>query len=354
MISGAKSKNIRKKHANIPVFIPHLGCPNQCVFCDQRFISGTQEFCEADVAKNVEAALETVKKSGKTAEIAFFGGSFTGIERDLMIRLLDLAQSYVDAGDVMGIRMSTRPDYITEEIVDILKNYSISQVELGLQSMSENVLLASKRGHTSADAIRACSKLKSAGISFVGQMMVGLPASTPEDEVKCAEMICDMGADGARIYPTVVFCRTELEDMAKRGEYVPLELGEAVQRSADVLEVFLRRGVPCLRIGLCKSESLHDSGKYFAGPAHAAIGEAVKSEVYRRRVAKALDGADVRGKNAEFTVSKGEVSALVGLSGSNKEFFIKEFGIKKMKFTEDSSMQPFEVKVKVSETIENR
>ena len=146
---------MKKSHANIPVFIPHLGCPNDCVFCDQRTISGVSEFSLSDVRGTVENALATLEGTGRTAEIAFFGGSFTGIDRALMISLLDLAEEYVESGKVSGIRMSTRPDYISDEIISVIGRYTLSEVELGIQSMSDKVLSACRRGHTAADTERA-------------------------------------------------------------------------------------------------------------------------------------------------------------------------------------------------------
>ncbi|MBQ7836117.1 MAG: radical SAM protein, partial [Clostridia bacterium] len=134
------------KHINIPLFIQHMGCPNQCVFCDQRAITGAHSFCFERVIDDIEAVLTTAEEA--ECEIAFFGGSFTGIDRELMVRLLDIAQGYVDSGKVVGIRMSTRPDYISEEICDILSNYTVTQVEIGIQSMDDDVLEASRRGHT--------------------------------------------------------------------------------------------------------------------------------------------------------------------------------------------------------------
>ena len=136
-----------KKHRNIPIFIPHLGCPNGCVFCDQRAISGQIEFCEADVERQLAEAVATLK-DGDEAEIAFFGGSFTGIDRGLMIRLLEMAQPYLASGKVSSLRCSTRPDYINDEILAILAHYGVRTVELGIQSTSDEVLSASKRGHT--------------------------------------------------------------------------------------------------------------------------------------------------------------------------------------------------------------
>ena len=182
-------------HRNIPIFIPHMGCPNQCVFCNQRSMSGCSDFCEDEVDRQIEQALSTIPMECKV-EIAFFGGSFTGIDRNQMIRLLDLAQSYVDAGRVNGIRLSTRPDYISQEILRILSRYSVRVIELGLQSMDDAVLLASKRGHTAKQAEDACRAITQAGFALVGQMMIGLPQSTVAKELEtakknmCAWRIC--------------------------------------------------------------------------------------------------------------------------------------------------------------------
>lgn len=181
---------MKKNHVNIPVFIPHLGCPNMCVFCNQRAISGVSSFIPDMAEETIETALSSLDGMADRTEIAFFGGSFTGIDRELMVSLLDLAQSYVEDGRVSGIRMSTRPDYIDGEIISILKNYTVKAVELGIQSTSDKVLAASKRGHTSECSFRAMTMLRDAGFTTVGQMMIGLPLSTREDEVKTAEDIC--------------------------------------------------------------------------------------------------------------------------------------------------------------------
>lgn len=333
---------MKKSHANIPVFIPHLGCPNDCVFCDQRTISGVTEFSLTDVRGIIEDALATVKGTGRRAEIAFFGGSFTGIDRALMISLLDLAEEYVKTGDVSGIRMSTRPDYISEEIISIIGSYTLSEVELGIQSMSDKVLSASRRGHTAEDTERACALLKSAGIPFVGQMMTGLPEATVDDEVFTARRICELGAAGCRIYPTVVFKNTCLAVMAERGEYTPLTVENAVKRSADVLEVFVGYGVKCLRIGLQDSENLHDGDKYYAGPVHPALGELVRSELMRRRMESAIEKLPER-EYVHIKVPVGAVSMAVGAHGTNREYLKNKFGIKKLKFTQTDSLNGYDV-----------
>ncbi len=337
----------KAKHANIPIFIPHLGCPNLCVFCDQRAISGVCEFTEGAARREIDSALATIRPTGRRAEIAFFGGSFTGIDRGLMTRLLDTAQEYVDSGDAFGIRMSTRPDYIDEEIINILRHYTVTQVELGIQSMSEDVLRRSRRGHTPDDTRRACTLLREAGLPFGGQMMVGLPGADGESEVECARRICEMGADSCRIYPTIVFRKTELEQMTVSGEYTPLSLDEAVERSADVLEVFASYGVQCLRIGLCESENLHSDEKYLAGPTHPAMGELVRGEVYLRRIREALttlQRTEPHGKTS-VEVPWGALSAAVGNKRRNALLLESEFKEDTLSFSENGELPVYTVRV---------
>lgn len=327
------NKNGKKKaHRNIPIFIPHLGCPNMCVFCNQRSISGKTCFERERVRADIEAALETIPCECEV-EIAYFGGSFTGIDRDLMIYLLDVAQSFVDdvredRARVMGIRMSTRPDYIDGEILDILGRYSVKTIELGLQSMNDRVLTVSRRGHTAEQAERACRMIVERGYSLVGQMMIGLPASTPEDEIYTAELICDMGATGARIYPTVVFYGTELADMALRGEYSPLDNEDAVIRAARALEVFDRRGVECIRIGLCASENLSDESCVLGGANHPAMGELVLGELMFRKMTAHIEsrGCDTSGAEIHITVPRGSLSVYIGQRGRNRDRIKEMFG----------------------------
>ena len=228
------------RHVNIPVFIPHLGCPNQCVFCNQRSISEHQSFSEEGVRAGIEQVLSTLVPEDE-AEIAFFGGSFTGIDRGLMCRLLDLVQTYVKEGRVASIRLSTRPDYINAEILSILSRYSVKTIELGLQSMDDAVLLDCRRGHTAREAEVACRAVVAAGFSLVGQMMIGLPGATSESEMQTAQKICDLGASAVRIYPTVVFYDTPLCEMTQHGLYAPLSVKEAVERTAPVLQLFRAR-----------------------------------------------------------------------------------------------------------------
>ncbi len=338
-----------KKHVNIPIFIPHLGCPNQCVFCNQRTISGVEKFNIIDVKEQIDIALSTVDNE-QEAEIAFFGGSFTGIDRDLMENLLSLAYGYVIDGRVSSIRCSTRPDYVNEEILEILKRYSVKTIELGLQSSDDNVLYSVKRGHTYADELRACRLIKEYGFELVGQMMIGLPGATPQNEIATAEFIVKCGADGARIYPTIVFKETELYQMSLDGVYTPLDIDSAVQRSANVLKVFISSGIDVIRIGLCSSENLSDDSKYYAGPNHPAIGELIASEVYLDLIVQGIEKNKARKHNVlRVYVSKGELSKAIGQKKRNKNMIIQNYGYLDVIYEEDSTLQKYEVKTEERE-----
>lgn len=332
-----------KSHVNIPIFIPHLGCPNQCVFCNQRTISGVEEFDSSKLTEIIEQALSTVGYDTE-AEIAFFGGSFTGIDRNLMLELLEIAYGYVKSGRVTSIRCSTRPDYIDEEILAILKKYGVKVIELGLQSTSDDVLLASKRGHDRECERRACEMIVNAGFELVGQMMIGLPESTPQTELETAQFIVDVGAVGARIYPTVVFYGTELCDMATSGVYVPIEVEEAVARSASVFDLFIKNNVRVIRVGLCASEKLESDSTYHSGPNHPAIGELVINEFYRRKItarAKELsfDSCDI----LKITVARGMLSKAIGQKKRNKLLIKEQLGIKDMIFAESDNLTGYEL-----------
>ncbi len=330
-----------KKHVNIPIFIPHLGCPNQCVFCNQRKISGVSEFCFDSVEKEINTALSTIG-DGKDVEIAFFGGSFTGIDRNLMTELLEIAQNYLNSGKIHAIRCSTRPDYIDGEIVGILKKYGVETVELGIQSASDAILLRSKRGHSLSDSARAAKMLVDSGFTFVGQMMVGLPGSTLEDEIKTAEFIISSGAKAARIYPTVVFSETELCEMAKCGEYEPLSLEEAVYRCAVLLKKFTDASVKVIRIGLCESENLHSEKSYYDGPNHPALGELTENMLYFLEISEKLkELPDIRGQIIKVTVAKNCLSKAIGQKCINKIKLCEEYGLKDIIFAESEKLSGY-------------
>jgi histone acetyltransferase (RNA polymerase elongator complex component) len=304
-----------------------------------------QEFDPADVGKTIESALSTVAADTE-CEIAFFGGSFTGIGNDLMQRLLSETEKFTRCGRVSAIRCSTRPDYINGEVLDILERYGVRCIELGIQSVSDGVLSRCKRGHLASDTERACALIKERGFTLGGQMMIGLPGATPEDELKTAEFIVSTGAKEARIYPTIVFRATELYDMTVASDYVPLTLEDAVARSAAVLEKFVKAGIKVLRIGLCDSDNLHSADSYFAGPNHAALGELVENRLYRTLIEKKIKTLSEVGAHLQICVSPGHVSKVIGQNRQNKEYFVKKYSVSEFKVKEDPGILPYEIVIK--------
>ena len=336
-----------KKHRNIPIFVPHLGCPNTCVFCNQRKISGHEKADFSSVEKEIEEALTTIP-AGVEVQIAFFGGSFTGIDRGDMIYLLETAKKYIDAGKVGSIRLSTRPDYIDGEILDILERYGVKTIELGIQSMSDEVLKASGRGHTAAQTEQACKMICARGFELVGQMMTGLPGSDLEKDKYTAERICQMGARGARIYPTVVFRGTELENMAHRGEYESREMEKVIAEGAELLPIFARHGVKIIRIGLQASELLTE-GEETASPYHEATGELIWSRAYRNMAENLLLRADTKGKLAVITVPKGATSKMVGQNKENVKYLKEKYSLWGVKVLENDEFESISIGLTLEE-----
>lgn len=336
------------RHIHIPVFVPHLGCPHTCVFCNQHSITGQDSFSVEEFHRTVENTLATCPKDARK-EIAFFGGSFTAIDRELMVSLLSLAKGYVDENKVDAIRLSTRPDAIDSEIIAILKAYPVSTIELGIQSTSDEVLMASERGHTAEDAQNACRLLKRHGFLVVGQMMSGLPLSTYEKEKKTAEDMIAWGVDAVRIYPTVVFPDTTLDDMRKRGVYTPLSPEEAAQRVGGLLELFYDNGIDVIRVGLCETDLLHNT-QNISGAYHPALGELCQSEFFRRRIEKSLDSV-ILSRNTEITVevATASLSQAIGQKQSNLIYFKSKYPVKKFTVKSSFALGKKEVKIYTKE-----
>ena len=229
------------KKGNISIFVPHLGCPCQCSFCNQKTITGqANQPTPQDVDKAVKTAL---KSKGFDYEIAFFGGSFTAIDREYMISLLKAANKYIKSNEVKGIRISTRPDCIDEEILDLLKEYGVTSIELGAQSMDDEVLLANRRGHTAKDVENASELIKSYGFELGLQMMTGLYKDSEEKAIKTAEKIIALSPQTVRIYPTVVLKGTYLADLYLSGEYKPLNADESAQLCAKLVLLFEKNNI---------------------------------------------------------------------------------------------------------------
>lgn len=273
------------RHANISVFVPHIGCPNKCSFCDQRHITGVRI---APVLEDVIRAVETAKSSrgydGKNTEIAFFGGSFTAINRNYMLSLLEVANRFVEAGDVRGIRISTRPDAIDNDMLTLLKSYGVTSIELGAQSMDDGVLLKNNRGHTAADVENASKLIKKHGFSLGLQMMTGLYGDTDKKTVKTAEKIIELAPDTVRIYPTIVLKGTDLAALYADGHYKPQTLEEAVSICSKLLPMFESADIKVIRLGL---HSI-DMKAYVAGPWHPAFSELCLSNIFFNKALKLL------------------------------------------------------------------
>lgn len=268
------------KKANIPVFVAHLGCLNDCVFCNQKRITGTDGKMTAQkCAEIIEEWLPFIKGE---AEIAFFGGSFTGIPLKEQSELLSVAASYLSDKRITGIRLSTRPDYIDGAVVNNLLKYGVTTVELGAQSTNDKVLSLSKRGHTRKDIFNASYVIKESGIDLGLQMMTGLPGSDNEKDLKTCLDFIKMAPSQVRIYPTLVLKDTCLLELYKKGEYKPQTLDEAADLTARLYDRFDSSGIKVIRMGLQPSESLDKS--FVAGPYHPSFGEIAQSRLILIRI----------------------------------------------------------------------
>lgn len=303
-------------HNNISIFIPHEGCPHTCAFCNQRSISGKQSAPSADeVARLVSSAYERITDKSDT-EIAFFGGSFTAIDREYMIALLKCVQSFLGEGGFQGIRLSTRPDCISEEILDILKEYRVTAIELGAQSMDDRVLLLNERGHTAADVEAAAKLIKSYGFRLGLQMMVGLYGSTPELDIKTADRLIALSPNEVRIYPTVILKGTGLEAYYNNGSYKVYNLDTAVKLCALLLDKFENAGISVIKLGLHASSDVERD--MAGGIYHPAFRELCESYRYRNLIENSLPQGCTA---AELTVPATVLSKALGQKRANIEYF---------------------------------
>ncbi len=312
----------------IPVFISHLGCNNECVFCNQRKISGTQKPVKAEDVENIILQyLEYFSNNqNKDIELAFFGGSFTGIEIEKQIEYLEVVQKYIQNKEISSIRISTRPDYINQDILDVLKKYNVKTIELGVQSLDSDVLLKAKRGHTVEDVEKASNLINKNGFILGHQIMVGLPNSTLEKEIKSVEKSIKMNPKIIRIYPVLVIAKTELEEMFYNKEYKPLELEEAVERSAIITNMYNDKNIQVIRTGLHVTEDLASESSYVSGPIHPAFGQMVKSRIILKKVEKEIDKLDYKSANTIVIECKmTNINYIVGVKKANLEYLKNKY-----------------------------
>lgn len=277
------------KTSIIPIFIPHIGCPYRCVFCNQWRITGRRGVPDGNAVARTIKEYVTSAAEKRHWEVAFYGGSFTAIPMALQEELLAPAYEALQQGRIQAIRCSTRPDCIDEEILSRLKRYGLSTVELGVQSMDDAVLARAKRGHTAQDVVMATALLREHGFTVGHQLMPGLPGEDWNSLQDTTAAICRLQPDIARIYPVVVIADTELADMYRQGEYTPLSVHEGVVRAAYMKQAFVETGIQCIRTGLQATEDLDDPAQVLAGAYAPAMGEMVDTRRYCRQLFAVLD-----------------------------------------------------------------
>ena len=303
----------------IPIFVVYKGCPNRCIYCNERITAGNypDRITEKQFRNTVDGHLKTASGNADRIQIAFYGGNFTGIDVDYQIELLRFAESYIKDGPVQSIRISTRPDYIDDSCIRLLKKYNVTTVEIGAQSMVDDVLNRSQRGHSSDDVRGSIETLKESGFETGIHLMAGLPGDTKEGFMHTVAEIIKLKPDTARIHPTIVLRDTPLAEAYMRGEYRPLSMDDAVYLCGYALSRFKGAGITVIRLGLHKSEEMDTEGSIIAGPFHPAFGALVEGSIFLDMASHLLKLAKTSDEEVTFFVSPKDVSRLRGLNNNN-------------------------------------
>lgn len=338
----------------IPVFVPHLGCPNDCVFCNQRSISGqTKKMTREEAKKIIDNFLKNIKEPDSKKEIAFFGGSFTAIDEKEQEDLLSLAYEYVKNGDVDSIRISTRPDYIDKKILKRLKKYKVKTIELGVQSANDYILKRSNRGHTFKDVVKASKLIRRHGFILGHQMMVGLPESNRIDEINTAKALIKLKPKMVRIYPVLVIKGTELEKEYNEGIYEPLTVVQAVETCKQLVRMFTDKGIDVIRVGLQNTEEITNPGEakseVVAGPFHPAFRQLVESELWYDAVVQKIKKLNVKVKEVEITVNPIDVNNVIGHKRENVNRLQEIYEVN-MIVKQDENIKTGKSKIKITQT----
>ena len=322
----------KEKQYTIPIFIPHLGCKHECVFCNQRKISGAMRAPTTEDVKNtIDKYLSYFDNTAKI-QIAFFGGSFTGIKIAEQEKYLKIAYEYVKSGRVDSIRLSTRPDYISEPILNLLKTYKVKSIELGVQTMSEDVLMASKRGHSAIDVINAANLINSYGFDLGFQIMIGLPKSTALKEVKTINTLLRYNPKELRIYPVYVINPSELYDMYLSKEYVPLTISQSIDRTYQVVKECLKSNIKIIRLGLQSTDEITQNNKEILGPVCDNFAEYVFARLALDKIEPII--VKLKSKNSNlnevtFNISKSTpISFVIGPKKINEKYIFDKYKVK--------------------------
>lgn len=304
------------RHSNISIFVPHIGCPHQCSFCNQFSITGSVKAPKpTDIDRAVIDAQKSKSYNPKTTELAFFGGSFTAIDIEYQKQLLEAGFKHIKNGNISGIRISTRPDAINEEILAMLKGYGVTAIELGAQSLCDDVLIANNRGHSSEDVEKASALIKAFGFSLGLQMMTGLYDDTAQKDIFSAQKIISLKPDTVRIYPTIVLEVTRLSVLVKEGKFTPPSLEDTIDLVVKLLLMFKEADISVIRTGL----HTIDENSYVAGPWHPAFKELCDSRIFRNEILKYPKGKYI------LLVNPKDISKVIGQKRENI-LFLKEKG----------------------------
>lgn len=343
-----------KKQYIIPIFVPHLGCPNDCVFCNQKSISGQKKnMTTTQAQKIIEEYLNNIKQEEAQVEIAFYGGSFTAIEKEKQEELLKLAYQYIKKGQVESIRISTRPDCIDKNTLKMLKKYKVKTIELGVQSANNYILNKAGRGHTFEDVKKASKMIRRRGFKLGHQMMVGLPESTRIDEINTAKSLVKLKPQMVRIYPVLVIKGTQLEKDYNAGKYEALTVIQAVEICKELVRIFAEKNIEIIRIGLQNTDEIsspnNEASEVIAGPFHPAFRQLVESAMWYDAIVTKIKKLNVKVKEVEVTINPIDVSNVIGHKKENilklKETYDVDLVIK-----QDENIKQGKSKIEITKT----
>jgi histone acetyltransferase (RNA polymerase elongator complex component) len=326
----------------IPIFIPHKGCPFDCIYCNQKTISGqVQEIKISEIYDIITSYVESAPK-GTHIEVGFYGGSFTGIEKEQQIAYLKAAYAFVASGDIEGIRLSTRPDYINIHVLEYLKQYGVKTIELGVQSLDNEVLRISNRGHNREIVFDSSYLIRDAGFELGIQTMIGLPGDSKEKDLSTALSVLQLSPKIVRIYPTLVIKDTYLENLFLKGEYIPVSLENAVDICSDLLDIYESSGINVIRIGLQPTESINEGRDVIAGPFHPAFRQLVESKSYLNKIEMLILQNNIQKKDKfEIYTKEKYLSNVVGQKRQNITYLKNKYGFK-------------DISVKVNENLKDK
>ena len=331
-----------KKHAIIPIFIPHRGCPHDCVFCNQRKITARTDYVTPqDVRGILDTWLATLRPDASspsgTVEAAFYGGSFTGLDIDEQSSFLEVTYEYKQRGLIDKVHLSTRPDYIDRDILDNLRRYSVDTIELGVQSFDDEVLRKSNRGHSSEDVYKACDLIREYGFELGIQLMIGLPGDSLETCVLSAEKTAEIKPSLARLYPTIVLDDTELKEMYVRGEYEPLSRDEAVMRTKEMYRILDDAGITIMRVGLKSTDIIGEGGAINGGTYHPAFRQLVEGEIAKERIEPLLRNYSDSHSVTVYS-NRRWMSNAAGHNACNRRYFSSVYPEMDIRFAQDDSL----------------